>query len=102
MECEPSARVEVVKVACALPFNGFVAGVVAPSRKVTVPVGLGVLLPTPATVAVKVIDWPVVAGFAEEVSVVVVLVFELARSATCVRAVEVEAARSWCRRCRPR
>ena len=35
------------------------------------PVGFGVLLPLPVTVAVKTIDCPVVAGLADDVNVVV-------------------------------
>ena len=91
MEYDPTARVEVVKVACSLPFNVPVPSVAVPLKKVTVPVGTGVLVPIPATVAVKVIDWLVMAGFAEEVSVVVVLVLTGALM-TCVRVVEVDVA----------
>jgi hypothetical protein len=62
----PVARAEVAQVAtpddiaCAVqPVIG-----VAPSRNCTVPVGVPL---APDTVAVKVTDWPLVDGFAEEV-----------------------------------
>ncbi len=72
-------------------FSGSEARVVVPSKKVTLPVGRGEFAGVPATVAVNVRDWPVVAGFAEEAR----LVAEAARAGaftTCVRTVEVDAA----------
>lgn len=70
IEWLPALRAEVVKTA-AVPLNGTVASVVAPSAKVTVPVGVPVPL-VGASVAVKVTGWPTLLGLAEDVSVVVV------------------------------
>ena len=64
--CVPGVSVDVVSVATPA-IRGWVANVAAPSRKVTVPVGLD-----PVTVAVNVTACPAVDGFADEVSVVVV------------------------------
>ena len=75
MECDPTASEGVVKVATAPADNVPAPREVAPSKKLTVPMGLGVLLVVPATVALKVNDWPVMEGFNEEVSVVVVGTF---------------------------
>jgi hypothetical protein len=55
-------------VAIPEPFSVPVPSVVAPSLKVTVPVGVG---PEPVTVAVNVTDWPNAEGLAEEVMDVV-------------------------------
>ena len=57
---------------------------VAPSRNVTVPVGV-----PPATVAVKVTDWPEIDGLALEVTVVVVAVL-VVKVAVTVAAAEIE------------
>ncbi len=65
----PTARLEVAKVATPLALSVPVPSVVAPSLKVTVPVGVP---PAPVTVAVKVTDWPKVEGLADEPSAVVV------------------------------
>src|SRR5439155_2605796 len=62
----PTESVLVDRVALDA-FSGAVANTVAPSLKVTVPVGV-----TPETVAVKVTDWPKVDGFKDEVIVVLV------------------------------
>lgn len=70
IEWLPIARVDDVKVALPPVTVAALASVVVPSVNLTVPVG--VLPPTPAMVAVKVIDWPEVEGFAEDVTVVVV------------------------------
>jgi hypothetical protein len=67
--------------------------VVVPSRKVTVPVGSGVLPAGPATVAVNVTGSPGVDGFADDVIDVVVLT-KAAAFTTCVRAADVLAANS--------
>ena len=70
IECEPALRADVVNVALpALKVPLPIA--LAPSRNETVPDGVPgeVLL----TVAVNVTDCPVVDGFAEDVTVVVVL-----------------------------
>lgn len=70
IECEPALRAEVVNVALPalrvpLPIE------LAPSRNETVPDGVpGELL---LTVAVKVTDWPVVDGFADDATAVVVV-----------------------------
>src|SRR5215217_1681587 len=59
----------VVSVACALPLSAPVPRVVAPSMKVTVPVGVpGVV---DVTVAVKVTDCPTTEGLRPDVTVVV-------------------------------
>jgi hypothetical protein len=50
-----------------------VPSVEAPSRNVTLPVGIPVLGATALTVAVKVTDWPNTDGFAELVTVVELL-----------------------------
>jgi hypothetical protein len=65
--CPPAASVEVVNTA-APPEIAAEPMVVAPSRKVTVPVLLG------STVAVKVTDWPKVEGFSEELNTTVATV----------------------------
>src|SRR2546425_11411316 len=69
MECAPTARDAVVSVAMPEESSVPVPRLVAPSRNVTVPVGM------PAgelTVAVKVTGWPKAVGFAEEIAVIVV------------------------------
>jgi hypothetical protein len=68
---DPAVRVETVSVATPAPFRVPVPSDVAPSRNITVPVGV-VGPVTRATVAVSVVDWPNVDGLAELVSVVVV------------------------------
>src|SRR5206468_2216521 len=68
MECAPTAREAVVSVAMPEESSVPVPRLVAPSRNVTVPVGM------PAgelTVAVKVTGWPK-DGFAEDTRAVVV------------------------------
>jgi hypothetical protein len=52
--------------------SGLVPSVVAPSKNVTVPVGVPVAGGLTVTVAVKVTDWPNTDGFVDEASVVVV------------------------------
>src|SRR6266446_5714254 len=69
MECAPTAREAVVSVAMPEESSVPVPRLVAPSRNVTVPVGM------PAgelTVAVKVTGWPKADGFAEDTRAVVV------------------------------
>src|SRR6266704_5010 len=69
MECAPTAREAVVSVAMPEESSVPVPRLVAPSRNVTVPVGM----PTgELTVAVKVTGWPKVDGFAEDTRAVVV------------------------------
>ena len=64
--------VPTVKVATP-PLRLFVARAVAPSLKVTVPLGVPLPGGVTVTVAVKVIGWPEAEGLAEEAKVVVVL-----------------------------
>jgi len=69
IECAPTAREAVVSVAMPEESSAPVPRLVAPSRNVTVPVGV------PAgelTVAVKVTGWPKTLGFAEEIDATVV------------------------------
>jgi hypothetical protein len=73
MECEPVLRPDVVKVAEPLPFSVPVPRSIVPSLKVTVPVGAPAPGATTFTVAVKVTDWPVIDGFRDEATLVVVL-----------------------------
>jgi hypothetical protein len=71
MLCEPALSEEVVKVACPEALSVPVPSVVAPSLKVTVPLGV----PPPlagVTVAVKVTACPTVLGFGDDDSVVTV------------------------------
>ena len=72
IEWTPAARVEVVNVAVPL-VRVAVPRLAAPSRKVTVPVGVPAPGATALTVAVKVTDWPNVDGLVEEATVVVEL-----------------------------
>ena len=64
------ARFVVSNVATPDAFSVLVPSVVVPSLNVTVPVGVTAPGAVPATVAVKVVDWPKVEGFALEPSVV--------------------------------
>ena len=66
----PTPRVEVLKAAVP-PLSGAVPKVVAPSLKVTVPVGVPVPGATGLTVAVKLTDCPKTDGFWLELTVVV-------------------------------
>src|SRR6516164_8914688 len=66
----PRARVEVVNVAWAAVMVTLAASVVAPSVKVTVPVGVPVPGATATTVAVKVPVWANTDGLGEELTVV--------------------------------
>lgn len=69
MEFDPTASVEVVKVAWPVPSRFEVPSVVEPFLNVTVPVGMP---PLEVTVAVKVTGWLKTEGLAEELTVVVV------------------------------
>ena len=71
------------------PARGRTARTLAPSLKVTVPVGVP---PAPLTVAVKVTAWPPFAGLAEEVTAVFVTVVPGSLT-VCVSAAEVEVAK---------
>jgi len=75
IECDPTASVDVLKVAFPL-LNEPVPSVVVPSLNVTVPVAADGV-----TVAVKVTDEPNADGFAEEETLVDVFVFANARPA---------------------
>jgi hypothetical protein len=69
IECVPTARAVVAKVALPAETATFDANVVAPSVKVTVPVGVP---PVEVMVAVKVTDDPDADGFADELNAVLV------------------------------
>ena len=68
MECEPAARAEMETDAC-FELSVVVPMTFAPSKNWTVPVGV----PVAVTVAVKVTDCPVVDGFKEEATTVLVV-----------------------------
>jgi len=72
IECAPTLRSVVLKVATPVALIVPVPSVVVPSRNVTVPVGVPEPGASAATVAVKVSDWPKEPGLALEVSEVVV------------------------------
>ena len=80
----PTDSDEVVKVALP-PERLAVPNVAAPSRNVTVPVGVPTPGETALTVAVKVTDCPNTDGFTDEVTVVELL----ALFTVCVMAAEV-------------
>ena len=80
----PTKSDDVVKVALP-PERLAVPNVAAPSRNVTVPVGVPVAGATALTVAVKVTAWPKRDGFVDEVTVVELL----ALFTVCVMAEEV-------------
>ena len=66
--CWPTLRVEMLRVAAPLGDRVPVPRVVAPSWKVTFPVGAGA---TGVIVAVNVTDWPHTVGLVADVRVVV-------------------------------
>src|SRR6185437_13762631 len=68
----PTARADVLKVAIP-PVSVPVPIGLAPSRNVTVPVGVPAPGATAETVAVNVTDWPKTDGFCDEVTSVAVL-----------------------------
>ena len=72
IECVATLKPLVLKVALP-PLRLPVPSVVAPSLKVTVPVGVPAPGETALTVAVKVTDWPETDGLAEELTEAVVL-----------------------------
>ena len=78
----PRARVDVTKVATPAAFSVPVPMVVAPSRKVTVPVGAGPEVLAGLTVAVKVTLWPTADGFTLEARVIAVVVSGVMTSRT--------------------
>jgi hypothetical protein len=71
MVCEPTASVEVVKVAVPSVPSGAVPSTVVPSSKVMVTVGAPIDPALGATAAVKVTIWPTVEELEEDLSVVV-------------------------------
>jgi len=71
-ECEETERTEVTKVATP-PLRLLVARAVAPSLKVTVPVGVPAPGAVALTVAVIVTDWPNTDGLAEDARAVALL-----------------------------
>lgn len=73
IECDPAVRDEVVKVAWPLMSTLLDPRTVAPSWKLTVPVGVAAA--ALLMVAVNVIDCPTPDGLAEETSVMVVVAF---------------------------
>ncbi len=72
IECEATESAEVTKVT-EPPLNVLVARAVAPSLKVTVPVGVPTPGETALTVAVKVTNWPKTEGLAEDETAVLLL-----------------------------
>src|SRR5260370_11887195 len=83
MEWFPATRDEVVKLAVPA-VSGMVPNAVAPSRKVTIPLGIPAPGATAVIAALKVTACPKTVGLAEEVSEVVVV----AGFTVCVRALE--------------
>jgi len=71
MECRPEASEDVTSVACP-PLSVPVPRLVAPSRKLTVPVGVPAAGNTGVTVADSVTDCPTVPGLGEALTDVVV------------------------------
>lgn len=71
IELEPTARDEVVKVACPVPSRLEVPRVVVPLLNVTVPVGMPLPGAFAVTEAVKVTGWLNTEGFADELTAVV-------------------------------
>src|SRR6266850_6800473 len=68
--CTPAASALVVSVARSEASRGRVPREVAPSKKVTVPVGVPVAGGKTATVAVNVTGWPTTAGFRDDATAV--------------------------------
>ena len=83
MGCVPAARVEVLNVAVPSPDRPVVPRRALPSLKDTVPVGMP---ESEVTVAVKTTVSPMVEGFLDEVSEVVVAVAEFTVKAPVVEA----------------
>ena len=76
MECEPAPKTDVLYVALVIPLfveSAPVPTIVAPSLKVTAPVGIAGADPTGAIVAVTVTGSPNTEGFMLELTAVVVL-----------------------------
>src|SRR5437667_11135432 len=81
----PVDSAEVPKVACP-PASAFVLSVVAPSLKMTEPVGVPAPGETALTVAVNVTDWPNTDGLTDEASAVLLL----ASLTACVNTAEAQ------------
>ena len=54
--CDPATRIEVVNEACPLAFRAPFPSLPVPSKNVTGPVGVGVLLVVPVAVAANTTD----------------------------------------------
>src|SRR5580658_2184914 len=72
IECVPTLKPDVLKVATPEPFNVAVPRTVVPSSKVTVPVGVPEPGALAVTVVVNVTDWPKSDGLADELTLVLV------------------------------
>src|SRR5580693_6307406 len=73
MDADPTARVDMVKVATPLPFRVPVPSDELPFLKVTVPVGTPLPGAAAVTVAVNLIDWLYTEGLTDELTAVLVL-----------------------------
>lgn len=83
MLCVPASSVLVAKVAAPVPSMAALPSVAASSMNITVPVGVPAA--PELTTAERVTDWPVLDGFADEVSAVMVGTFALTmRAKFCV------------------
>src|ERR1700683_1825264 len=72
IECVPTEREEMLKLATPEPFSVAVPSTVVPSSKVTVPVGVPEPGALAVTVVVNVTDWPKSDGFVDELTLVLV------------------------------
>ena len=79
IECEPTDNAPVEIVAIPEALSAPVPSEVAPSRKLTLPVG--VPPPLCATVAVKEMDWPATAGLVDDMTAVLVAIARVAGAA---------------------
>ena len=70
IECVPTERDAVLRLATPEPFSVAVPSTVVPSSKVTVPVGVPEPGALAVTVVVKVTDWPKSDGFVDELTLV--------------------------------
>src|SRR5438876_418616 len=75
MLCVPTVSDEVAKLAWPEPLSDAVPRMLAPSLKVTVPVGVPTPRATAATVAVNVTDCPETEGFADVITAVMLTAF---------------------------
>ena len=72
IEWVPFFKLEIEKVPCPDAFKVLEPSVLVPSLNVTVPVETAVPGALATTVAVNVTDWPLIDGFCDEITVVVV------------------------------